>query len=118
MKRIVCLTVCVLMLLCGCGKKDTATFYYQRADYHTDMTDGMIAGEERDITGHTDSLSFLISMYLLGPTQSDLISPFPQNTKLLELQQKNTEVIITLSDNLHSMSDGKFTLGCSSSLVF
>ena len=72
----------------------------------------MIVPEQREITGHGGDLHYLISLYLVGPLDDSLVSPFPKGTRLLETQQNGMELLLTLSDSAASLSDSAFSLAC------
>lgn len=116
MKRMICmfLAACFL-LLSGCVgqvKGEQATFYYCRTEYAYDAGDSVLMSEQRNIAGHTEDLKYLLSMYLLGPLDESLRSPFPSTTRLLSLRQKDNEVILELSDCSEQLSEVEFSLGC------
>lgn len=112
MKRILILLLCVLLLTSGCSARETANFYYQRAYFQYDTADGVIVAEERDISGHDNHMSFLLSLYLLGPQNAELISPLPAGTKLLSLERTGDTLVITLTDVGDSLTESEFSLAC------
>lgn len=119
MKRSLCVLLCVLFLigLCGCstplsGSGEPVSFYYRRADFQYHGTDNVIVPEQREISGHGGDLHYLISLYLVGPLDDSLVSPFPKGTRLLETQQNGMELLLTLSDSAASLSDSAFSLAC------
>lgn len=119
MKRSLCVLLCVLFLigLCGCstplsGSGEPVSFYYRRADFQYHGTDNVIVPEQREISGHGGDLHYLISLYLVGPLDDSLVSPFPTGTRLLETQQNGMELLLTLSDSAASLSDSAFSLAC------
>lgn len=119
MKRSLCVLLCVLFLigLCGCstplsGSGEPVSFYYRRADFQYHGTDNVIVPEQREISGHGGDLHYLISLYLVGPLDDSLVSPFPKGTRLLETQQTGMELLLTLSDSAASLSDSAFSLAC------
>lgn len=112
MKRLISLLICTVLVLSGCKGSDMAHFYYPRAEIQYDCPDGVIASEERDTAGHGSHLSFLISLYLIGPLDSELASPFPTNTKLLSIEIKDSVLYIRLTDTSPALSDSQFTLAC------
>ena len=118
MKRI---TAMILVLacclgLCGCGQnggiKDSASFYYQRSDLLSDSESGAISAEKRDITGHTEDLSYLISLYLMGPLDGSLQSPFPDSYRLEEVTLTDSELVIHLSGSGNDLRPSQFSLAC------
>ncbi len=118
MKRFVCLFLVLIFLftLCSCGIsgniKDEGTFYYRRSDFLYGKDSSVMAAETKDITGHADDLSYLVALYLLGPTEKALVSPFPRNAKLLSAQMDGQSIMIELSDMGRLMTDAEFSLAC------
>jgi len=112
MKKIICLTLCLLILLPGCGIEDSVNFYYLRGEFQYDRADGVIVPEKRDITGHVGDLEFLLSLYLMGPQDTEYAPPFPHNTKLVSVTMSEEHLTITLSEIAKILSDSEFTLAC------
>lgn len=119
MKRLVLLlTVCSLLVTAaGCSffpedNKHPVKYYYQRADYLYGQEDGVIAAEERDGTGHIKDVAYLLRLYLMGPHDEELLSPFPPGLLITDIRQGNGNVILTLTDALASVSEAKQTLAC------
>ena len=116
MKRLVCLlmTVGILLSLFGCSsaKMDSVSFYYCRKPdaYQYFKSDGVITSEDRDLTGHTKDLHYLIALYLAGPLDETLVSPFPKKTRLLEVSFNNNHVDLELTNLAGSLSDSEFSL--------
>ena len=116
MKRIVCLlmTAVVLFSLIGCTapKMDSVSFYYCRKPdaYQCFKSDGVITSEDRDLTGHGDDLHYLIALYLAGPLDETLVSPFPKKTRLLTVSFNNNHVNLELTNLAGSLSDSEFSL--------
>jgi len=111
MKRIICL-VLLILLLCGCSKEDMATFYYRPVDYLTDHNGPVLSAETRNITGYTENPHFLVSLYLTGPLDKDLQSPFPKGTRLQSLINKDRQLTVQLYDLPQNLSDAEFSLAC------
>lgn len=119
MKRLVCtiLIISLMLTLCACdffnaGLKEPVTFYYQRTDYQYGVESGVIASEEREASGHTGDLSFLITLYLAGPLDEELVSPFPRNTQLLSVQKNQDTIRVELSDIGDRITDSQYSLAC------
>ena len=119
MKRSLCVLLCVLFLigLCGCstplsGSGEPVSFYYRRADFQYHGTDNVIVPEQREISGHGGDLHYMISLYLVGPLDDSLVSPFPKGTRLLDTQQNGLALLLTLPASAASLSDSAFSLAC------
>lgn len=118
MKRMIAMILVLACCLClwGCGQdgsiRDSASFYYQRGELLSDSESGAIAAEQRDITGHTGELSYLISLYLMGPLDDALRSPFPASCRLEEAALTDAELVIRLSGSADDLSPSQFSLAC------
>lgn len=114
MKHIFPLILAVCLLFSGCQVKtanETAEFYYVQAAYQTDLGNP-IAAEWKEITGHSGDLAYLVQLYLVGPSQDTLVSPFPRSCQFLSASKTDYGIQIKLSDTELTMTDAAFTLGC------
>ena len=111
MKRFLTLALLVIFCVSGCASKETAFFYFCRAEYPYETEQSVIVGEKRDISGHTGHLDFLISLYLMGPLDMDYVSPFPTEVKLISTEFKDSNLTISLSE-IKALSDSEYTLAC------
>ena len=71
MKRIVCMILALCFLLSGCGSfgariREPVTFHYLCADYQEKLC-CVIVSEEREASGHSGDLSYLLALYQMGP---------------------------------------------------
>lgn len=112
MKRFFCVLLFLIFLLSGCGKEDDVIFYYRPTDYLAGTPESVLSGERRNVKGYTDDLNFLISLYLSGPLDPDLMSPFPNGTKLLSTELEPSQLTIQLHDLPQNLSDSEFSLAC------
>ena len=115
MKRIVCLFLCLCLFLPGCSgelMKDSVTFYYPRREYLYGVEDGVIASEQREASGHANDLHYLLSLYLIGPSNEDLTSLLPRDTRLIQALVQDGVITLELTDTTQSMTDTDFTLAC------
>lgn len=119
MKRSLTLALSVILMisLFGCAfpgaqEKAPAEFYYLRAEYVYGTSDGVVTSELREISGHEIDLRYLLSLYLQGPLDEGLRSPFPEGCTLLELQERDGTLTVTLSPALGELSDMSRTLAC------
>lgn len=111
------LTAVLVFALPGCGRlkdseKDSITFYYQRAEFLYGEEDSVIASETREASGHAADLSYLLSLYLAGPLDEGLVSPFPRGTRLLSVQEEDDTLLLEISDTEDSLSESRFSLAC------
>lgn len=108
------LSLAMLALLCGCGSihgKDSVTFYYRNAQYQFGTPSGAIGSEKREISGQKNNLTYLNTLYMLGPADEKLELPFPAGTKVKSAYLNEGNVTIELVPGAN-MSDSAFTLGC------
>ena len=117
MKRLTSLLLAgILLLSCsGCVRDPQASevpFYYRRAEFDFGTPDGIIAQELHDVSGHTNDLRYLLALYLQGPSDQELILPFPEGTVLAELTQERKTVTITLSAAASGLEELDLTIAC------
>lgn len=113
----VLLSLCLLFSLWGCSFlsdsiQNPVKFYYQRTEYLYGQEDAVIAAEERDGTGHIRDMAYLLRLYLMGPHDEELISPFPRGLLITDIRQGTGAVILTLTDSLSELSPSGQTLAC------
>lgn len=119
-KKIASLLLCCLLLSqLGCHAQsdpaeDPILFYYPRSISHYEFgsTDGVISWEERDPAGHRNNLRYLLTLYLLGPVDEHLTSPFPEGCQIIDLNRSETHVTITLNANFATLKEMDLTLAC------
>ena len=109
MKRLIAVFLLIALILCGCSSKTTAPFYYCRANFQEEPLESIIDCEGRDIAGHEHQLDFLISLYLMGPSNKDFVCPFPADVQLKETHVSGTQLTVTLTD-MNTVSDSRFTI--------
>lgn len=115
MKRFFCLLLCLCLFLPGCSgelMKNPVTFYYPRREYQYGAEDGVISSEQREASGHADDLHYLLSLYLIGPSSDELVSPLPWGTRLLGVNRQGGTITLELTDTSFTMTDTEFTLAC------
>ncbi len=120
MKRLLCLFLIMsAIFLSACSQSKSpafdqpAQFYYLPDDINFHSSTGVIAYEIRNVKGYSDSLESFITLYLQGPADSNLVSPFPAGLTLEELSQNDSRVQITLSKEFSSLEGIGMTLSCS-----
>ena len=120
MKRIFCLMLILLLVcgICGCHYSDSGDilepveFYYPRnsAAFVYGSEDGVIAAEIREGSGHTSDLNYLLSMYLRGPMDAGMYSPFPENCRLLTSYFEGDTVYVRLSSTFSTLENMELTI--------
>ena len=120
MKRlfIIFLSVLMALSLLGCHSDDSNAihFYYCRdpEQYQYFEEDGVIRSESRDLPGRRNDLRYMVGLYLAGPMDEGLISPFSRGTILLGVEKTEDVISIALSDHSKSLTDSEFALACAS----
>ncbi len=119
MRKLTALILLCALSLSGChfgnDLREPVHFYYpqtQEAIAANGASDGFIVPETREGAGHTGDLNYLLSLYLAGPTQETLRSPFPQGTKLAGITQTEGSLIIALNGAFSQLSGIDLTLAC------
>ena len=117
MRTIIALALAVLLItgLTGCLETtDTAAFYYTRYEdsYLYGMDNAVIAGEYRDVTGHSGDLKYLLTLYFHGPTTEYLRSPFPSGMVLRSVAQEGDNLHVELSASLTMLTGTDLSLAC------
>lgn len=120
------LSTLVLSLLCACallsnGPKEPVSFYYTRPrdEYESDRNnevigkeDAVIVSEQREAEGHRDDLNYLLSQYLRGPQDINLMSPFPDRAALTNVVLRDDTLFVTLTEEFASLSGIDLTVAC------
>jgi hypothetical protein len=114
MRRYVSIVILICFLLSGCqlnGEriKDPVTFYYVRNNYQESLSNA-IASEIREGSGHTNDLSYLMALYLMGPVEESNLCPIPRGTRIYVVQNDPSGIILKLSESSRRMSDAQFSL--------
>jgi len=114
-RKILCLILSLSILLSGCGFfgeriKEPVTFYYLCGNYQEDLC-CVIVSEEREASGHLGDLSYLLALYLMGPTNDEYVSPLPAGTRITS-QIDAGHILLELPDTSHALSDIEFSLAC------
>lgn len=117
MKKQLWILLALAMLLTGCTSegqrlKEPVTFYYLMDSYQFGEEPKVFATDLREGAGHRHDLSYLLTLYLMGPSQEGLASPLPKQTRILSLSQTLHTIQITLSDTSDILSDIDFTRAC------
>lgn len=114
MKRWLFGALAVCLLLSGCrldSAYETASFYYLDAGYADRMSDP-IRKEQKEITGHAGDLSYLMHLYLMGPSGEGLKSPLPGSCTLISIENREGVIQVKLSDTRSSLTESEFSLAC------
>ena len=115
-KCILAFLAAIILLLAGCssGQRDGTLFYYCRdpEQYRYFEEDGVIHPESRDLMNHRNDLRYMVSLYLAGPMEEGVASPFTKATKLISAELREDVVYIELSGHNKILTDSEFSLAC------
>lgn len=104
-KLLIIITLLCLVLCLGCSEKpepkDPVHLYYSKAEISFEEL-GVVSFEVRESSELT--AEEIIRLYLAGPTEQGLISPFPDDTSLISIHVEDQSVTVTLSDTYASLS--------------
>lgn len=124
MKRVTCLLLLILLLcaLAGChfeARRGTAApveFFYPRkpGSFVYGAADGVIGSELREFSGHMGDPDYLLSVYLRGPLDSNLRSPFPAGCRLVKAEITDETLCVVLSSEFTALENLELTLACAS----
>ncbi len=119
MKRTLCLILILTILLgltaCNDSKAlSSATFYYliDPSQASTAPAETFYVTEKRQYHDSTRDLPTLLKLYLAGPLEDGMISPFPKNTQLLELEILDGQVNIHLSKEFSELDGIRLSTAC------
>lgn len=119
MKRLFLITIALVIVisLCGCNKKaedftEPVSFYYCNDISSKEDFEHVFVSETREGAGYTDNKPALLSLYLNGPEQENLVSPFPAELTLISVQHSNNRVSVILSDQLADISGLDLSIAC------
>lgn len=96
------------------GMQDPVSFYYPRREIAYGNADGVIGTETREAAGHKDDLRYLLAVYLQGPLDETLYSPFPAGCRLLSVSTAGDTIAITLDSRFASLHDLDLSIACAS----
>lgn len=118
MKKLIaaCVILCLVISLCACfagsrsGMNESINCYYLRKTFEYGAEDSVIAIEQRDASGHMQDYRYLLSMYLQGPLDQNLVSPFPFRTKLISVEKNENQLEISLNKELTNLDNASQVL--------
>lgn len=121
MRRFAALFLSLVMLLgfAGCSTKgDTRinpiTFYYKNTDLRYNSEAKVLYGRDVDLENDQIPISEVVSLYLEGPDETFLESPFPPNARLEQAVWTGDLLKLTLSDEFNSLTglDRTLAMAC------
>ena len=103
--RLILVAAVLLSVLAGCSESpasDAPTFYYLLAQPEFGSDGSIIGSESRPSAEGNNQLRYLLALYLSGPIDQRLRSPFPKGTAFLDLRFEG--------DCLHLTMNGAFSI--------
>ena len=108
MKRTFCLLLAAWMCCCFCGCHfgdsgdflEPVEFFYPRQadDFVYGGADGIFGSEIREASGHTDDLNYLLSMYMRGPQDAQLRSPYPSGCRIKDIRYEDETLYLVFNE--------------------
>ena len=105
----------VLVLLCGCTglfQKNPVQFYYLRDEITFTNSTSVIASEAATEFDDAMTLTEVLELYLTGPNDDALRSPFPEGVELVSVKQDGDTIFLKFNDHLSSLTGMDLTLAC------
>lgn len=104
----------ILVFLCvGCAAQENhPSFYFLWSDHENAVENGSIAPEIQDDIEAGYSLKYLLTLYLNGPLDSRMVSPFPAGLKLNSVERNDKYLILDFSPELAELTGYELTLAC------
>ena len=119
MKRILvfALILCLVLPMFGCAwpgsSKESVSFYYQSRNYLHGKEGSVLVAEQRDASGHSTDLEYLMRLYLMGPYDEALLSPFPQDLRITDIRMGQDTVILSMTEQLSTLTGIQRSIACS-----
>lgn len=118
MKRLT--AIILLITLCaglfGCHAQadhPSCTFYYFRTDPKFSGINGVIAPEQRQLSGGENDLDVLLELYLQGPMSQNLENPLPDSCPVPNWELSDGTLFLSFSQELAQLSGMDLTLAAS-----
>lgn len=112
-KRIAAMLILALLLsMTGCGAEPgtRVTFYYRQNAGEDHLTDGIVAEENRTVSVQAEQAIF--DAYFQGPEDDDLSAPFPRDSRVIQWEIRDQELLLTMNDSFGALSGVELTIAC------
>ncbi len=117
MKRVICL-ILALSILSGCAylgldRQETGVPFYYRGsseDYFSGL--GAMDFERRTLREDQKNIEGLMALYLGGPMNPELSSPFPKGMRLIRSEIMPREITLVFDDSLAALTGIGLRLAC------
>ncbi len=106
------------VVLSGCGQiptgfyEEPVYFFYPRTDIDLYSSEDTLAYETRE-GAEFETVSALLQTYFQGPESSDLYSPFPENSVVIDTKVAGSNICITLNDKFSNALGLQLTVATS-----
>lgn len=112
------IVLCILSLTVACGElkhsnQAYVSFYYIKQSISYNEANDVICAENRSQKDIGNDLQDIITKYLSGPQSSSLTALFSPDVKLLEAEQSENGITVTLSKECADMNELDYVLACS-----
>ena len=119
MKKLLCIFLSILLVLplisCSTHKidiQDPINFYYRKTQMDYGAAASVLGKEVRDSNGNRNNYSYLIYLYLQGPTNYAFYSPFPKDTSLVSIDLREDTAYVLLSPHMAQLTDLQLSIAC------
>ncbi len=117
MKRLISivLSLGILLAASGCGApsiEEPGAFYYKQADSGAYTSECVIDSEVRDIAHVREDIGQLLALYLQGPENKKLESPFPRGTAVTKWTLVENTLLLTFGTEFAQLSGVDLTIAC------
>ena len=110
MKRLLCLLLALLLLVLSACRREEApapqqpfSFYYRAAHTDYESETGPLGMETRDLGERPLSMTELFTLYLAGPADASLVTPFPRGLELQSATLVGATLTLRLSGEYASL---------------
>ena len=123
MKRFLLLLLVVLLLFASVGCKqnnadflEPVSFYYcndiAADDPSSNAFYNIFVAETHEGAGYTNNLHALLTLYVQGPIDEALVSPFPTGLRIVSVSENDSGVSIVVSNEMASLTGLDLTIAC------
>ena len=122
MKRMLILLLAAVLLFSSCAAANTpynapVRFYYPNSHTADDVYDdyfaeGVITFEIREAADRRENWDYLLAVYLKGPLDSKLASPFPDGCQILSIHKDDRLLSVQTNSLLADQSEIHLTVAC------
>ena len=111
------LAMLLAFILSGCGGtaeslQEPVPFFYPEKVQEDGSITNVIRAEQREGKAFGDDLELLLTVYLAGPKDPSLYSPFPAHTELSKVTVSDGKVIIRFAESFGELSSLDRTIAC------